>query len=91
MQTMFPVIMGHVPSGGSTRTLLHYVQGFTSGDFRQYDLGVKRNMLRYGQPSPPAYNISMVDFPVAISFGDNDWLDSKEVSALPCEDTQTNY
>lgn len=80
LQTTFPAILGHFPSGGSTRTLLHYVQSFTSGDFRQYDHGAKRNMLKYGQPSPPAYNVSLVDFPVAISVGDNDWLDSVEVS-----------
>lgn len=76
--TMFPVIMGHVPSGGSTRTLLHYVQSFTSGDFRQFDLGAKRNLAKYGQAQPPAYNLSRVDFPVAISVGENDWLDSME-------------
>ncbi|KAJ1529665.1 hypothetical protein ONE63_006425 [Megalurothrips usitatus] len=76
--TTLPVVMGHIPSGGSTRTLLHYAQSFTSGDFRQYDLGVKRNLVRYGQPTPPAYNLSRVDFPVAIAVGENDWLDSME-------------
>lgn len=76
---MFPVIMGHVPSGGSTRTLLHYVQGFLSGDFRQFDLGAKRNLAKYGQAQPPAYNLSRVDYPVALLVGENDWLDPIEV------------
>lgn len=85
-QTTFPAILGHFPSGGSTRTLLHYVQSFTSGDFRQYDHGAKRNLLKYGQHSPPVYNVSLVDFPVAISVGDNDWLDSVEVTTTLFQD-----
>ena len=53
--TLLPVILGHEPGGGSTRTVVHFAQEVSSGKFCKYDLGRRLNMAKYGQPKPPEY------------------------------------
>ena len=53
--TLLPVILGHEPGGGSTRTVVHFAQEVNSGKFCKYDLGRRLNMAKYGQPQPPEY------------------------------------
>eukprot|EP00092_Neocalanus_flemingeri_P010625 GFUD01011447.1.p1 GENE.GFUD01011447.1~~GFUD01011447.1.p1 ORF type:complete len:260 (-),score=61.54 GFUD01011447.1:51-830(-) len=73
--TLLPVIMSHTPAGTSSRTLLHFAQGVTSGRFRQFDQGSEEdNMDRYGSPVPPAYSLAKVTCPVVLYWGENDWL-----------------
>ena len=52
-QTLLPIILGHEPGGGSTRTLIHFAQEVNSGTFQKFDLGRAGNMDKYGQPTPP--------------------------------------
>jgi len=68
------LFIAHTPAGSSTRALVHYAQMVTSGVFRQYDHGRKQNIDVYGTEEPPAYDISKITVPVAIYWGDNDWL-----------------
>ena len=53
--TLLPIILGHEPGGGSTRTLVHFAQEVNSGKFCKYDLGRRLNVAKYGQPQPPEY------------------------------------
>ncbi|ODM97066.1 Lipase 3 [Orchesella cincta] len=75
--SLLPTILGHLPAGASVRSVIHYAQGVLSGAFRQYDFGAKGNMDRYGQPTPPDYDLSKVTAPVAFYWGENDWLGTK--------------
>lgn len=69
------VVLAHMPSGTSTKTVLHYLQEISSkGDFRQYDYGTDGNMIQYGQPTPPEYNLQDIQVPVYLMYADSDML-----------------
>ncbi|XP_066998921.2 lipase 3 [Anabrus simplex] len=81
--SMIPVIMGHDPAGVSTRTLLHYAQVIKSGKFRQYNHGLLKNLILYGSVVPPQYDLKKITAPVALMYGQNDFLaDPEDVATL---------
>lgn len=43
------------------------------------DWGSKENIIRYGQPTPPPYNLTTVTAPVVVFWGENDWLATPKV------------
>ncbi|CAG0919966.1 unnamed protein product [Notodromas monacha] len=75
---LLPTILGHVPAGSSTRTIVHYAQGVNSGAFQKYDFGPSGNMDAYGTPYPPEYDRDMITSPVYAYWADNDWLAQPE-------------
>jgi hypothetical protein len=58
----------------SAITKLHF-----AGVFGQFDFGEKKNMEKYGQSTPPQYNLSLVTSPVALYYSDNDRLSPVQV------------
>ncbi len=52
------VLAAHEPGGSSLRSYDHFVQGVYNSTFRRYDFGAKGNLAKYGQDTPPAYNVS---------------------------------
>lgn len=50
-----------------------------SAKFRKFDNGYFGNLKRYGQISPPIYNLESVDLPVTLLWSDNDWLADPQV------------
>ena len=55
------------------RFLIRYLPGIWLGQtFQPYDFGPYENQLLYGQPSPPAYDLSKVTCPVFIFWGEDD-------------------
>uniref|UniRef100_A0A1B6LG62 Uncharacterized protein n=2 Tax=Graphocephala atropunctata TaxID=36148 RepID=A0A1B6LG62_9HEMI len=77
------MILGHVPAGTSTKTLVHYAQEIKSRMFQKYDYGAERNIILYNSTTPPLYNLSQVTVPVSLHYGDNDLLASPtDVSTL---------
>lgn len=58
----------------SVITTLHF-----AGGFGQFDFGEKNNMEKYGQATPPQYNLSLVTSPVALYYSDNDRLSPVQV------------
>ncbi|XP_044728675.1 gastric triacylglycerol lipase-like [Chrysoperla carnea] len=74
-----PVILSHSPAGTSTKTLIHFAQEVQAkGRFQHFDYGEEENLKRYGSPSPKEYNLGNVTVPVAVFYGDNDWLAAKK-------------
>ncbi|XP_066999665.2 lipase 3 [Anabrus simplex] len=79
-ETMLPSIIAHTPAGASVKQLLHYAQEINSGSlfdpghFRQYDYGIFGNKAKYGQWSPPDYDLSKITAPVYLLYSENDWL-----------------
>ncbi|XP_047505093.1 lipase 1-like [Pieris napi] len=68
-----PVIYNHFPSGSSFKQIQHFAQLVLSGDFRQFDYKVK-NIEKYGSLTPPSYPVEKITAPVAIFYGEGDWL-----------------
>ncbi|XP_053952268.1 lipase 3-like [Anastrepha ludens] len=72
--SLIPAILRTHPNGGSTNQLIHYMQEYVSGHFRQYDHGLKENLLYYNQPTPPDYPLENIraNPPLQIYYSDND-------------------
>jgi len=72
--TRLPVYLAHTPAGTSRRTFIHFGQMVNSGKISQYDFGSSKNKERYGTPTPPEYDVSQMETPVALYWGSTDWL-----------------
>ncbi|XP_046666736.1 lipase 1-like [Homalodisca vitripennis] len=83
-ENLLPMILGHVPAGATTKTLVHYAQEIKSNQFQRYDYGAERNIILYNSTTPPLYNLSKVSVPVSLHYGDNDLLARPMVSILSC-------
>lgn len=79
---MIPVVTSTFPAGASVKQLIHYAQEIKSGKFRKYDYGVIQNLIKYGQLTPPDYDLSNVAVPVAVLYGANDNLAAVEASII---------
>lgn len=47
--------------------------------FQPYDFGAEKNLIKYGQTKPPAYDLSKVTCPVYIFWGRKDKASAPEV------------
>lgn len=54
---------------------MHYIQGFQSAKFRQYDYGSAENLLIYNSVEPPDYDLANITVPIALFYGPGDTLD----------------
>lgn len=64
-----------LPAGTSTKTVVHYAQEIQeSGNFQNFDYGPEENMKRYGNNTPPSYNLENISAPVVMFYAQNDWL-----------------
>lgn len=72
--TNLPVIYAHLPSGASTKQLVHYGQGIVSGEFQKFDYGANKNMQKYNSKIPPKYHVERVTSPVALFYSIADWF-----------------
>ncbi|CAJ0929754.1 unnamed protein product, partial [Mesorhabditis belari] len=67
------VYMSHTPAGTSTSNILHWAQMVQSGKTQMFDYGsAQKNLWRYGQETPPAYNMSTFVEPTYLYYGDAD-------------------
>ncbi|CAJ0582789.1 unnamed protein product, partial [Mesorhabditis spiculigera] len=74
-QSRIMVYMDHTPAGTSTSNILHWAQMAQSGRTQMFDFGTpEKNRWKYGQETPPYYDISKFDGDVYIYYGDADWL-----------------
>ncbi|XP_023247872.1 gastric triacylglycerol lipase-like [Copidosoma floridanum] len=71
-RTAIPNILAHFPAGTSVITVYSYNQNYKMKKFQAYDYGVKDNMRKYGQKTPPVYDLSKVTAPVSIWYAKND-------------------
>ncbi|KAI5702933.1 hypothetical protein M8J75_005719 [Diaphorina citri] len=76
--SLLPVILGHTPAGGSTRTLVHFAQFIDSGKFRQFDYGKDENLHIYNSTFPPKYDLKFISTKVAFFYADNDLLTNEQ-------------
>ncbi|KMY91425.1 lipase 3 isoform X1 [Drosophila simulans] len=88
-QTLLPDVCATHPAGASSSQVIHYLQLYRSGDFRQYDHGRELNEIIYQQPTPPSYNVQYIKSCVDMYYSENDYMsavgDVKYLaSLLPC-------
>ena len=78
----FAIFYSNMPSGAGYKSFLHYGQlvEADSNYFRRYDFGYYKNLKLYGQDTPPAFDLSNINFPVAIFSGSQDnFANAKDV------------
>ncbi|XP_057339939.1 lipase 3-like [Microplitis mediator] len=73
-KTKIPVLLAHLPAGGSTKQIIHYAQEINSKKFRKFDYNPEENIKLYGQLEPPEYKLDNTRIPVALMYGPNDLL-----------------
>ncbi|RXG57840.1 Gastric triacylglycerol lipase, partial [Armadillidium vulgare] len=69
-----PIYLSHTPAGTSIHTVNHYAQLVLKGVFQMYDWGPIGNEKHYGQEEPPMYKLQVDTPPIALYWGQNDWL-----------------
>jgi len=76
------------PFPTSVLNIAHWAQMARNNAFQKFDFGAAGNMLEYGQPTPPSYNLGKIskDLPIALFTGGDDYLaDKKDVNRLISE------
>ena len=63
------VYLSNIPAGSGYKNPIHFLQTFTSSSFQRYDHGYHENYNRYGWIHPPQYNVSNIEYPVALQYG----------------------
>ncbi|XP_062070876.1 gastric triacylglycerol lipase [Lepus europaeus] len=78
------VYVSHNPAGTSVQNMLHWTQAVKSGNFQAFDWGSPaQNIVHFNQPTPPYYNVTAMNVPIAVWSGGNDWLaDPQDVDLL---------
>lgn len=76
----------HEPQSSSTKNMVHLAQMIRKGTIQMYDYGnADDNNRHYGQPAPPAYDMSSIpnDLPLFFAYGGADALsDVKDIKLL---------
>jgi len=68
-----PLCFSNTPAGTSLHNLLHFSQIVTSGVTKKFDYKASRdNLLLYGNSFPPDYDVTNVQVPCYLYFGDLD-------------------
>uniref|UniRef100_A0AC35TX98 Lipase n=1 Tax=Rhabditophanes sp. KR3021 TaxID=114890 RepID=A0AC35TX98_9BILA len=82
-ESRVPVYIGHTPSGTSVQNMAHWMQMHHTGKQEMYDYrDKKKNQHKYGQSTPPIYDISNVNVDTYLYWGDSDWLgDEKDIKS----------
>ncbi|KAL1489957.1 hypothetical protein ABEB36_013880 [Hypothenemus hampei] len=74
-----PEFLSYFPAGSSVYLTSHATQMYAEGDFRPLDYQNSfLNYQKYHQSSLPVYNLSLVDYPVTLHYGDGDTLVTAE-------------
>jgi hypothetical protein len=69
--------MSNFPSGAGYQDFMHYGQsvGSATPSFKRFDHGsAQANIDKYGYATPPDYDLSLLNFPIAIFSGSQDAL-----------------
>ncbi|KAI5636386.1 alpha/beta hydrolase fold domain-containing protein [Phthorimaea operculella] len=94
--TNLPVQLNHIPSPTATKQAVHFGQLVSSKRFQKFDYGAENTDV-YGLEIPPEYKVEEITTPVAILWGDGDWLATfADVNILcqrvkNCEFVKVNY
>lgn len=68
------VLTMHEPSPTSVFNMAHWSQLVRSGKFEAFDYGPEQNLVMYGTTTPEEYDITKINVPVALFYGEKDYL-----------------
>jgi len=72
-QKAMETYLGHFPAGTSFRCVEHFRQMTLSKQFQKYDFGLEENVIKYGQETPPVYDLGNIkNAPIALLCGSLD-------------------
>ncbi|XP_073821532.1 lipase 2 [Musca autumnalis] len=71
-RAMNTLLYGQLLQGGSVKEVTHLRQLWKSGDFVWFDYEPQGNLLHYRSVAPAGYNLSLVQVPMLLYFGDTD-------------------
>ncbi|XP_053685954.1 lipase 3-like [Sabethes cyaneus] len=78
-KTLLPELLNKILTGISTKQLIHYGQLMDSGKFQQFDYkNIIQNMQHYKQTNVPEYNLSRIDVPFTLFYGNKDFFTSRQ-------------
>lgn len=85
-------ITAHFPAGTSTQSIDHFEQLSLHDNFQDYDYGKETNQKKYGQPTPPLFNLNAATgIPTSLFIGGADELaDPTDIARLARELPATN-
>lgn len=70
-----PVFVRWTPAGTSVKNMVHWEQNLQSDTFGMFDYGTEAgNVERYGQASPPLYELQRLRVPTVLFIGENDYM-----------------
>lgn len=77
-------ILSNLPKGSGYKAVVHYGQNMKSGGFHRFDHGRRGNMKKYGQHTPPEYDLAQIKIKnIAMLHGIYDRLaDPEDVQTL---------
>lgn len=75
-RTLLSEVLAITPAGSSLRQVLHFLQEYLSGKFREWDHGPAKNMEVYGSKNPPDYPVGNIKVPIYLYYSKNDFLSS---------------
>lgn len=84
-QSNLELMLHHVPAGTSSMEMAHYAQLVSNDNLALYDYGTSGNQKKYGQPTPPEYDLTKIpsSVPIALFTGGDDYLaDPTDVERL---------
>eukprot|EP00002_Diphylleia_rotans_P014652 TRINITY_DN2854_c0_g1_i3.p1 TRINITY_DN2854_c0_g1~~TRINITY_DN2854_c0_g1_i3.p1 ORF type:complete len:422 (-),score=89.94 TRINITY_DN2854_c0_g1_i3:634-1899(-) len=55
-----PLFFSQTPAGASVANVAHWFQMYQANKFQRFDYGPEQNMKKYGQPTPPQYDLGKV-------------------------------
>lgn len=70
---ILPTIFNHMSHSASIKQMLHFLQLFKNGGFRQYD-HQRKNMKVYNSSTPPSYNLDNIKAPTYLYSGSCDLM-----------------
>ncbi|XP_044268490.1 lipase member K-like isoform X2 [Tribolium madens] len=73
-----PVYIADHPTSTSIKCFIHFAQNINSKKFQLYDYGLLKNVFLYNSTLPPLYNVSDIDVPMYLFYGESDTLNPKE-------------
>ncbi|XP_017151160.1 lipase 3 [Drosophila miranda] len=83
-KTLLPKIAETHPAGVSSNQAIHYIQSYTSNQFRLYDWGSRKNLAYYGVAEPPSYDLTQITAELYLYYGLSDGSATKDdVARLP--------
>ncbi|KAF6200511.1 hypothetical protein GE061_004954, partial [Apolygus lucorum] len=65
-------------AGSSAKTLYHCLQVMYSDSLRYYDYETEENVLKYGKPEPPEYDLAKITSPVSVHYSLQDFFFNTE-------------